>query len=383
MTARALPTTLAYDDRSASPGNASTPERRSTVSTSRETPVSENDCTFGLWYDFRNPARWPRSFSALYSEALDQIAWAESLGLGSVWLTEHHFVEDGYTPSPFVLASAIGQRTTTMHIGTNLIVAPLHNPIRLAEDAATVSLLTGGRFDLGLGQGYWAPEFAAFGRELKQRPSLLEESIELIRRAWSGSREPYAGKRFTFPGIPVTPVPERIPRLLVGAMADPAIERAARIGDGFLSTQNAHQQSYLDALERLGKPVEEGRIYAGQWAIIADDPEHTWARIGHHALYQINNYVAWGAFGPADQVPQFADPDQLVAGGAFTLWDPATAVDELTALLRTRAQIKDVHFWAQLPGESVDSGSERIEILATKVMPQVRERLAAEAVVAG
>ncbi|MQA13603.1 MAG: LLM class flavin-dependent oxidoreductase [Pseudonocardiaceae bacterium] len=341
--------------------------------------MSTTEPTFGLWYDFRNPSQWRRPFSSLYREVLDQITWAEGLGLGSVWLTEHHFCDDGYTPSPFVIASAIGQRTKTMHLGTNLIVSPLHNPIRLAEDAATLSLLTGGRFDLGIGMGYWVPEFEAFGRNIKNRPSLLTEGAELIRRAWSGSTEPYQGKRFQFPGVPVTPVPEQVPQLLVGALAEPAIERVAQIADGFLSTQNAHQPAYLAALEKLGKPVSEGRIYAGQWTVIAEDPERVWARIGQHALYQLNNYISWGAFGPPDQVPQFSDPDQIVEAGAFALWDAETAVNELTALLRERPQIKDVHFWAQLPGEPVDSGSERVEYLATKVMPEVRARLRAPA----
>ncbi|HEY2205515.1 MAG TPA: LLM class flavin-dependent oxidoreductase [Pseudonocardia sp.] len=331
--------------------------------------------TFGLWYDFRNPGS-ERPFSGFYRETLDQIGWAEQLGLGSVWLTEHHFCPDGYSPSPFVLASAIGQRTSTMRIGTNLIVSPLHNPVRLAEDAATVSLLTGGRFDLGIGQGYWAREFEAFGQRLRNRPSLLEEGVQVIRRAWAGSSEPFEGRRYQLPGVPVTPVPEQPPRILVGAMADVAIERAARIADGFLSTQNAHQAAYLAAVERLGRPVEQARIYAGQWAVVAQDPERTWARIGRHALYQLNEYISWGAFGPPDEVPRFTDPAQIVEAGAFQLWDADTAVRELTALLRERPQIRDLHFWAQLPGEPVESGSERIEYLATKVVPEVRARLA-------
>lgn len=343
--------------------------------TSQSAPSPVAGPTFGLWYDFRNPDP-DRSFSAFYAQVLDQIEYAERLGLGSVWLTEHHFCADGYSPSPFVLASAIAQRTSRMRIGTNLVVAPLHNPIRLAEDAATLSLLSGGRFDLGIGQGYWAREFDAFGQQLRNRPSLLEEGVEVIRRAWSGSEEGYLGKRYRLPPLAVTPTPELPPQLLVGAMADIAIERAARIADGFLSTQNAHQLVYLAALEKLGRPVENARIYAGQWAVIAEDPEQVWSRIGDHALYQLNEYIAWGAFGPPDQVPPFTDPAQILEAGAYQLMDAETAVTELTALLRERPQIKDVHFWAQLPGEPVDSGSERIAFLADKVMPAVRQRLA-------
>lgn len=340
--------------------------------------MTPSDVNFGLWYDFRNPVDpdangSARKFSDMYREVLDQIAWAESIGIDSVWLTEHHFMDDGYTPSPFVLGSAIGNRTSRMKIGTNLIVSPLHNPMRLAEDTTTLSLLTDGRFSLGVGQGYWKPEFEAFDRNLINRPSLLEEGVEIIRRCWAGCAEPFQGKRLRKPAMAITPLPETVPDLLVGAMADPAIERAARISDGFLSTQNIHHESYLAALDRLGKGRESGRIFAGQWAIIAEDPEREWARIGKHALYQINKYIEMGAFG---EMPQFTDPDQLVEAGSYTLWDVDTAIDSLTELIGITPQIKDVHFWAQLPGESVDSGSGRIQLLAEKVAPAVRARLA-------
>ena len=334
-----------------------------------------DDVRFGLWYDFRNPEPWQVPFETLYRSVLDQIAAAEQLGIDSVWLTEHHFCDDGYTPSPLVLAAAIAERTTRMRIGTNLMLLPLLDPIRLAEDSATLSLLSGGRFDLGVGMGYRQVEFDAFGRSIANRPSLLEEGVEVIRRAWSGEPVDFAGRRFRYGDVVVQPVPTVVPKLLVGGMADAAIERVARIADGFLSTQNAHHATYLEAIRRHHGDLGEAAIYAGQWVIIADDPEREWARIGDHALYQLNEYVRWGAFGPPDQVPLFPDRDAIVAGGAYQLWDPETAVAELTALLTGTPQIRDVHFWAQLPGEPVDSGSARIEFLATKVLPAVRQAL--------
>ena len=141
---------------------------------------------FGLWYDFRNPDPWAMPAERFHAQALDQIAAAEDLGFDSVWLTEHHFTDDGYTPSPLVLAGAIGARTTRMRIGTNLMILPLQDPIRIAEDAATLSLITGGRFDLGVGGGYRQLEFDQFGRDLRHRPSLMEVAVEIIRRAWRG-----------------------------------------------------------------------------------------------------------------------------------------------------------------------------------------------------
>lgn len=335
-----------------------------------------DEVRFGLWYDFRNPPQWEVPSADLYAHALDQIAWAETLGYGSIWLTQHSFTQDGYTPSPLIVSSAIAMRTSEMYLGQSLLLLPLLDPIRTAEDAATLAILSQGRFSLGFGLGYRDIEFEAFGRSLKHRPSLMEEGVDIIRRALAGESLKTDGKRYQLPDVKISPVPapEHRPPILLGGMAEPAIERCARLGDGFLSTQNDHQPMYLDACAKLGK--EPGPIHAGQWVIIDEDPEKTWSEISQHALYQINEYISWGAFGPPDQVPQFPDADALIAGGAFTLWDGPTAVSELTKLLKERPMIKDVYFWAQLPGEAVDHGSQRMQFFASEVAPKVREGLA-------
>ncbi len=331
---------------------------------------------FGLWYDFRNPAPSQLSFEDLYRENLRQISWAEELGFGSVWLTEHHFVADGYTPSPLVLAAAIGQVTRNMRIGTNLMLLPLADPVRIAEDAAALSILTGGRFDLGVGIGYRELEFNYFGRKLKHRPSLMEEGVAILRQAWSGAPIHMQGKRFQIDGLAVAPTPAVTPGLLMGGMAEPAIARAARLGDGFLSTGGIGHDVYVAALAAAGRARSEGRIYAGHWGIVADDPEAEANRIAEFALYQTNAYVSWGAFGPPDEVPLFPDGHTALREGLYQMWDPAQAVAELTAMLREYPEIVDVHFWAQLPGEPIEQGSARIELLASKVLPQVRAALA-------
>lgn len=339
-----------------------------------------DDLRFGLWYDFRNPKSAERPFSTLYREVLDQIEIAEKAGFGSVWLTEHHFCEDGYTPSPFVLLGAIAERTTSMHMGTNLIVSPLHEPIRLAEDAATLSLLSGGRFDLGVGIGYWKREFEALGKNLKNRPSLIEEGVEILRRCWSGSDEPFEGKRFKYAGLPTYPRPEKCPQILIGAMAEPAIDRAARIGDGFLSTQNHHQQAFLDAWVKYGRDPDDAQIMAGQWAVVAEDPERVWSEIGHHAMYQLNAYIEWGAFGDPDTIPRFESPQSILDAGAYRLQDANMAMEELWQIKSDRPQVRDVHYFAQLPGESVESGTERMLYLAEKVARPIQARLKSDTV---
>ncbi|KAA0086663.1 LLM class flavin-dependent oxidoreductase [Mycolicibacterium sp. P9-64] len=335
--------------------------------------------TFGLWYDYRNPTQWKTPAGELYRRSIDQAVWAEQLGFGSVWLSEHHFADDDYASSPLMMAAVLAARTSRMQIGTNIIVAGLHNPVRLAEDATALSLLSDNRFELGVGLGYRELEFSGFDRTVKYRPSLLEDAIAIVRQAWTGGSEGYKGKRLSLPALPVTPVPEVAPRLLVGAQSPAGIDRAARAGDGVITLSNEHCQVYLDALERHGKDVSEGRIYASQWTIIAEDPERVWAKVSENVLYQMNKYIEWGSFEGPDQPAQYPNSQAVLDSGAYRLMDASMAVDELVGLATEYPQIRDFHYWAQFPGESIESGSERIQYMADNVIPAVTERISRQA----
>lgn len=336
--------------------------------------------TFGLWYDFRNPPRWRQPAGRLYRDTLDQVVWAESLGYRSAWISEHHFTEDDYCSSPLTLAAAVLARTSRMQVGTNIVVAGLHEPVRLAEDATALSLMSENRFRLGVGLGYHPSEFAAFGRTVKNRPSLLEDAIAIVRRSWSGSDEVYTGKRMSSPGQVVTPLPEVAPPLLIGGQSEAGIDRAARLGDGVITLTNDHLQVYVDAVARHGRDSAEARIYASQWSIVAEDPERTWAQISEHVRYQLNKYIEWGSFEGPGQPTEFPTAQSVLDSGFYRLMDASTAVDELTTLATT-FPIADFHYWAQFPGESVESGSERIQYLADHVIPQVTARLGEAALV--
>jgi alkanesulfonate monooxygenase SsuD/methylene tetrahydromethanopterin reductase-like flavin-dependent oxidoreductase (luciferase family) len=98
-----------------------------------EQDVSSRKIRFGLWYDFRNPARWRQPADRLYGEILDQIAWSENNGFDDVWLSEHHFIDDGYLPSILPAAAAIAARTKRIRIASGVLLMPFHNPIRLAR----------------------------------------------------------------------------------------------------------------------------------------------------------------------------------------------------------------------------------------------------------
>jgi alkanesulfonate monooxygenase SsuD/methylene tetrahydromethanopterin reductase-like flavin-dependent oxidoreductase (luciferase family) len=154
---------------------------------------------FGLWYDFRNPAKWRQPADRLYREILDQIAWGENNGFDDVWLSEHHFIEDGYLPSILPAAAAIAARTNRIRIVSGVLLMPFHNPIRLAEDIATVDIISGGRFELGVGIGFKREEFQGFGVSSKERGARTDQSLEIIRRAPCGRNHHLQERVFRFP----------------------------------------------------------------------------------------------------------------------------------------------------------------------------------------
>lgn len=163
-----------------------------------------------------------RSQGERYRESVELAATAERLGFDSVWLSEHHFFADGYTPSPLVLAAAIAARTERIAIGTGVLLAPLHNPVRLAEDAATAQLLADGRLVLGVAQGWKRDEFDGLGVPYRGRHLRLEEIVLGLREAWGEG--------------PVTPKPTPQPPIWIGGMSEPSVRRAARLGDGYLAS---------------------------------------------------------------------------------------------------------------------------------------------------
>jgi alkanesulfonate monooxygenase SsuD/methylene tetrahydromethanopterin reductase-like flavin-dependent oxidoreductase (luciferase family) len=326
--------------------------------------------TFGLDYTFGNPAPWRQPWEQRYKAILDQIAWVDrDLSFDGVYVTEHHFYDDGYLPAAQILCAAIAMRTERITIGTDLIQLPLHHPVRLAEEALVLDILSGGRLRLGLGMGYYHQEFDGLGVPLKQRVSRTEEAIDILRAAFSGKPFSYDGKRFPLPEIHVTPPPIRPggPPIWMGAFADAAVERAARLADGFLAFDLATAARYMAACERIGRPREDQLVNCTYWCIIAEDPERAFDAAGEQWLHLLNEYIVRDAY-PALNGP-YDDPKKALADGLVMLADAPAAIAEFNRVIAEGAI--DITLLTLMPGEDVDAVSQRLQYISDKVIPHV------------
>jgi alkanesulfonate monooxygenase SsuD/methylene tetrahydromethanopterin reductase-like flavin-dependent oxidoreductase (luciferase family) len=163
---------------------------------------------------------------------------AEAYGFDSVWVSEHHFSPDAYLPSVLPVLGAVAAATSRIEMGTAALLAPLHHPLRIAEDAAVVDLLSGGRLTLGLANGWRIAEFHGFGVAPAERSGRLDETVEVLRQAWHAPVR-HRGRYFTIDTVDVHPRPSRPIPILLGAFADPAVARAGRIGDGFIASADS------------------------------------------------------------------------------------------------------------------------------------------------
>ena len=332
--------------------------------------------SFGLWYDFRNPVQWRRSDKEIYDATIDQIAWAETIGYDDVWLTEHHFVDDGHAPSPLILASAIAMRTKKMRIGTSVLLLPLYDPVRVAEDGATIDLLSGGRFELGIGVGYRAEEFKGLGIAQSARGARANEGLEIIRRLWEGESVTFRGKHFNIEGARLAPLPLQKPRppIWVGGFAKASARRAARLGDGYIGTgdMSGIYRMYLDELRAAGKDPAQARVAGGFfWLVVANDPDKTWYEMAPHVQFQINVYADWTKKAGQELFPPMPNLEALKASGIFQVMTPAAAVAAISAYAAA-VPVERFYCWTVPPGYPVRNMDEHLELMATKVMPHFR-----------
>jgi len=316
-----------------------------------------------------------------YQDTIDVAVRAETLGFDSVWTTEHHFVDDGYMPSLLAVSAAIAAATSRIDIATGVLLAPLHHPVRVAEDAATVQLLSNGRLLLGLGLGWSATEYAAFSANMGTRGRAMDEMLSILDVAWSGDVFQHEGAVYQLPALAVRPVPHLPIPVLIGGGAEAAIRRAGRAADGIFS--NAPADRYLtqvgwarDEIDRRGGSVDEFRWLHYSVLYPCDNPVEGWERLRPHLWAMSWKYDDMEASATRAGQPPAAPPlspelEERLRERAVVVGTPDEIVNHL---LEVREQSGvDTRFVARSYFHTMDRSEqdELMEQLAAEVAPHL------------
>ncbi len=329
---------------------------------------------FGVMYDCRRTPDSSMSMTDVYDATINQAVLADQLGFDHVWFTEHHFLADGYLPAFQPLAGAIAARTNNIRISTDIALMPLYHPIRLAEELAILDHISHGRMEFGIGMGYVPEEFAAFGVPLKNRVSMTEEGIQILRLAWADEPFSFSGKRYTLTDIDVHPKPVQPggPPLWIAAMSTPGALRAARFETNLLPQGKRADvlDPYREAVKQAGADPMDRRVGIIRSFYVTDDRERDWPTIRNAERFRMSVYTDFMEATPDDY--GWREPGGIPQGAFMGTVDECVA--EIVHFVREFG-ITDIASSGLPPGVDPDFMARNLDRLATEVLPQVRNRL--------
>lgn len=338
---------------------------------------------FGLLWPFRNPDAPRVAWDEFYRSHLDLVVESEHLGFDDAWLTEHHFIDDGYSPSLFPIGAAIAARTSRIRIGTFLLLLPLHNPVMVAEDTATLDLISAGRFDLGVGLGYRRAEFDDQGIPARERAGRMQENLVIVQRLLSGETVTFDGKHNTLRDIRISPpaLQRPHPPMWVGGTAPKAIRRAADMGLHFLSGGPGSVDLYDDALGANGHDPQDFNVAVTVPTYVAPTREQAWETAAGPLRYMAAGYLKWTAEAQgasAAEAPTLPSVDVIVRrqsmdffGEDMLIGSPQDVIEKIEAY-RSRSRLTHLVSGMALPGMSPHQIRSGMELFAREVIPHFR-----------
>jgi alkanesulfonate monooxygenase SsuD/methylene tetrahydromethanopterin reductase-like flavin-dependent oxidoreductase (luciferase family) len=316
----------------------------------------------GIYFDLRNPPAWRGSWSRLHGFALELSEEAERLGAHSVWGSEHHLFDDGYMTQPLAFLSAVAARTRRVRLGTAILIAPLHHPVEVAEQAALVDLISDGRVDLGLGAGYRVPEYELFGADIGRRYTATDNCAREVWRMFDEGR--------------LTPPPVQRPfPIWMGYQGPKGARRAGRLGASLLSPNGTLWEHYREGLVEGGHDPAIARMAGGIQGFVTDDPEGDWPMVSKHLAYQVDSYRRHMVEGTGAPEPRPVDPDKLRARdvnspplASFVYGTPEEFAETIASGVAD-APVETIFVWVSLGGMPEDMTVRHLQTLCNRLGP--------------
>jgi probable F420-dependent oxidoreductase len=316
------------------------------------------------------------SQAARFAEHVEQVRLARAVGFSSVWASQHYLSEPFTYFQPLPTLGRMAAEAEGMTLGTGVLLLPLHQPVDVAEQLATLDVISGGRLVVGVGLGYRDAENEALGVNPRQRVRRFEEALQVVERLWSGEPVRHQGRHFTLREVRISMPPVQRPRppIWVAANTDAGVRRAARLGDAWLMnphTTGAALQRQLalfhDARQAAGRPaarevplIRECCVAPTAAAALAEGRPHLEAKYGAYRSWEQDKALpdddAWSA--------RF---DEL-ARDRFLLGDHARVREEI-ARYREQLGITTLIVRVQWPGMAQAAVLRSIRLLGEQVLP--------------
>jgi alkanesulfonate monooxygenase SsuD/methylene tetrahydromethanopterin reductase-like flavin-dependent oxidoreductase (luciferase family) len=336
----------------------------------KEAPVD-----VGLAMTARNHPDSPQPLTTIYNEVLDEAVSGEQLGFRSWWLAEHHFAEDQHNPSQFPVLAAAAARTSTIRLGTYVLLLPLHHPIRVAEDAATVDILSGGRLEIAVGAGPMPGECAVFGIDPKESFGRTYEALEVIEKCFTADEFSHDGKYFQFRDVRMTtkPVQRPGPRIYMAALGPQSLVRAGQRGYSLASMVHTPlYPKYLEAQAAAGRTRADYRLLSGPLAVhVAATRDQAWDEAERGLHWWVEFYRRRGMQMPLAPVGEMRDdPKAGIYGVPFAVGTPDQVLEALRAYQDLPMDEMSIQF--HHPGMDPRHVDASMRLFAAELMPEIQ-----------
>lgn len=317
-------------------------------------------------YDFRAPGEALARQHEMFQRCLDQVGYLEQHGMNAIVISEHHATDDGYLPSPLMVAAAVAARTSTIPISVAALLANLYDPLRLAEDVAVLDHLSRGRVSYTLGLGYRPEEYAMFDAPWNGRGRAIEEVIAVLRQAWTGEEFTYDGRV-----VRVLPTPFREPVLFYGGGSPAAARRAARLGLHFQPqvADPALKELYQAECRAHGRDPGFVMLPAPGPATIfcSEDPDRFWAENGQYLLAEARGYNAWHNDFNSLVRDASDSVEEMRTAGVYAVLTPEDLIGKCVS-----REIRVVSSHPLCGGLPVEPSWESLRLVCETVLPAVR-----------